>query len=172
MALKKTNIIPIRKHPLERWLIRVVVLILLVNGVLLYEKYGSAVSLYLVPQGAEEDIYYVDCSVASKRFNCVVDGDTIWSEGIKIRVLDIDTPEIFSPKCDAEYELGVKAQLRLIELLNQGPFEIVANTVRDEDKYGRKLRTLARNGQSLGDVLVQEGLARRWSGSRMTWCAN
>jgi endonuclease YncB( thermonuclease family) len=27
------------------------------------------------------------------RHTCVIDGDTIWLEGVKIRVADIDTPE-------------------------------------------------------------------------------
>ena len=36
------------------------------------------------------------------RQTCVVDGDTIWLEGAKIRIADIDTPELYSPQCDAE----------------------------------------------------------------------
>ncbi len=31
------------------------------------------------------------------RRTCVVDGDTIWLEGVKIRIADIDTPEISQP---------------------------------------------------------------------------
>src|SRR3546814_2172556 len=38
------------------------------------------------------------------RRTCVVDGDTFWLEGEKIRIADIDTPEISEPKCDAEYQ--------------------------------------------------------------------
>ena len=34
--------------------------------------------------------------------NCVVDGDTIWLSGVKIRMADYDTPEIGEPKCAAE----------------------------------------------------------------------
>ena len=30
--------------------------------------------------------------------NCVVDGDTIWMDGIKIRVADIDAPETHPPR--------------------------------------------------------------------------
>jgi len=37
-----------------------------------------------------------------RRFTCVVDGDTIWLEGTKIRIADIDVPEMFSPGCAAE----------------------------------------------------------------------
>ena len=42
--------------------------------------------------------------------------------------------------------------------------------LRDEDQYGRKLRMVTRDGRSIGEVLVGEGLARRWEGSRRSWC--
>lgn len=112
---------------------------------------------------------YTLCS-GSVRTHCVVDGDTLWHEGIKIRVADIDTPEVSSPKCQSEATLGARATTRLLELVNVGPFEIKAWQGRDEDKYGRKLRVLVRDGRSLGDVLVSEGLARTWAGRRQPWC--
>nr|WP_081177391.1 thermonuclease family protein [Xaviernesmea rhizosphaerae] len=108
--------------------------------------------------------------VSGSRTNCVVDDDTIWIAGQKIRIADIDTPEISEPKCKSELALGNKATARLIELINAGPFELRAWPGRDEDRYGRKLRVLVRNGQSLGDMLVTEGLARTWSGQREPWC--
>lgn len=104
------------------------------------------------------------------RKTCVVDGDTIWLEGVKIRVADIDTLEISQPRCDYEYELGIKARDRLVTLLNQGEFSAVPIGNRDEDQYGRKLRVLMRDGRSLGDQLVAEGLARTWTGRREPWC--
>lgn len=104
------------------------------------------------------------------RKTCVVDGDTFWLDGVKIRIADIDTPEISEPKCDSEYELGMKATYRLRELLNEGPFELNSIGSRDEDRHGRKLRVVVRNGRSLGDQLVSEGLARTWSGRREPWC--
>lgn len=102
--------------------------------------------------------------------NCVVDGDTIWLDGEKIRVADIDTPETHGPKCQAEGELGAKATRRLHALVNAGPFSISPIGNRDTDRFGRKLRVLTRDGQSLGDVLVSEGLARTWTGRREQWC--
>ena len=104
------------------------------------------------------------------RRTCVVDGDTIWLEGLKIRIADIDTPEISQPRCDYEYDLGIKARDRLVVLLNQGEFSAVPIGNRDEDQYGRKLRVLIRDGRSIGDQLVAEGLARTWSGRRDPWC--
>jgi len=102
--------------------------------------------------------------------NCVVDGDTVWMDGIKIRVADIDAPETHPPRCEQEADLGNRATLRLQELLNAGPFETASISNRDEDKYGRKLRVLVRSGQSLGNILVSEGLARTWDGARHPWC--
>jgi micrococcal nuclease len=101
--------------------------------------------------------------------NCVVDGDTIWHGGVKIRLADIDTPEVFSPKCPSEAALGRQATERLLELINAGPFEVVSSG-RDADRYGRKLRVLERHGRSLGDTLIAEGLARPWDGARRSWC--
>lgn len=108
--------------------------------------------------------------VSSVRINCVVDGDTIWYEGKKIRVEDIDAPEISRPKCASEKALGEKAKYRLLELMNVGPFELVRQGNRNTDRYGRLLRVIERDGQSLGMILVNKGLARRWDGRRHPWC--
>jgi micrococcal nuclease len=109
------------------------------------------------------------CSRAN-RTNCVVDGDTIHHEGVIIRIEGIDTPETHRAKCESERELGMRATMRMLELVNAGPFEIVQKGRRDTDKYGRKLRVLERDGRSLGDILIAEGLARRWEGRRRSWC--
>lgn len=102
--------------------------------------------------------------------NCVVDGDTIWMDGVKIRVADIDAPETHPPRCAAEADLGNRATLRLQQLLNAGPVTLEP-IGRDEDRYGRKLRILVRQGTSLGEILVSEGLARPYQGGpRAGWC--
>ena len=104
-----------------------------------------------------------------RRANCVVDGDTFWFDSQKIRIADIDTPELSLPRCEAEREKGEVAKARLLVLLNAGKFSL-STGLRDEDKYGRKLRTVTRAGRSLGSMLVDEGLARRWDGARHPWC--
>lgn len=104
------------------------------------------------------------------RDNCVVDGDTFWLDGRKVRIADIDTPETGEAKCASEYALGMKATHRLHDLLNAGPFVLKPLPGRDQDKYGRDLRIVVRNGRSLGDQLVSEGLARTWTGRREPWC--
>jgi micrococcal nuclease len=101
--------------------------------------------------------------------NCVVDGDTFWIGGEKVRIADIDAPETHPPRCDREADLGQRATLRLQVLLNAGPV-ILAPADRDTDRYGRLLRIVERDGESLGEQLVDEGLARRWTGRRLPWC--
>lgn len=113
-------------------------------------------------------VTFTSCGGLSQS-NCVIDGDTFRYQGEKIRIADIDTPEIHPPRCDYEAELGFRAKQRLVVLLNEGPFEL-APISRDQDQYGRKLRIVRRAGVSLGDTLVAEGLARTWTGRREPWC--
>ncbi len=102
-------------------------------------------------------------------FNCVVDGDTIWLEGQKIRIADIDAPETHDPGCASEKTLGDRATARLHQLVNSGPVSL-RSIDRDEDRYGRKLRIVEVDGRSVGDTLVEEGLARWYEGGRRPWC--
>lgn len=104
------------------------------------------------------------------RRTCEIDGDTFWFLGEKVRIADIDTPEISEPRCEWEYNRGIEARDRLVALLNEGPFDMQPIGDRDEDKYGRKLRVVTRDGSSLGDQLASEGLARTWTGRREPWC--
>ena len=101
---------------------------------------------------------------------CVVDGDTFWLEGEKIRIADINAPETHQAGCQKEQALGEAATRRLIGLLNSGPFDLQPAD-RDRDRYGRLLRVVVRHGRSLGGQLVREGLAETWKGRRSDWCS-
>jgi len=112
-------------------------------------------------------VHFGWCS-GSVRLNCVVDGDTFYLAGRKVRIADIDAPETHPSRCSAEATLGSRATSRLLALLNAGPFELKGS---GQDRYGRDLRTVVRDGRSLGGILVAEGLARPWTGRRLPWCA-
>jgi micrococcal nuclease len=111
--------------------------------------------------GAEYRTFQL-CGWRNRR-NCVIDGDTIRHEGVKIRLAGIDAPEISTPRCFYEHDLGQKAKRRLLELLNGGPITIVPTRGPDAGRYGRKLRVILQNGRSVGDILVAEG----WRGAGM-----
>lgn len=136
------------------------------------------VSAALGPAPAAAETYSEDresaqfpiCS-GSPRITCIVDGDTIWYRGVKIRIADIDTPEVSRPACPREAEIGYRATERLQDLLNAGAFSLApGGDGRDADRFGRKLRVVMRDGVSLGDALVAEGLAERWGGTKVAWC--
>lgn len=99
----------------------------------------------------------------------MVDGDTFWMNGVKVRLADINAPETQQAGCPAERDLGNRAKDRLVKLLNAGPFTLEIEG-RDTDRYGRALRVAKRGGQSLGLQLVKEGLAETWKGRRSDWC--
>lgn len=101
--------------------------------------------------------------------DCVVDGDTFRLAGEKYRIADIDTPETHPARCAGEATLGVAATARLRGWLNAGAFHL-ERAGRDMDRYGRKLRIVTRDGASVGDLLIAEGLARRWEERRRPWC--
>lgn len=116
----------------------------------------------------DSEARFTICS-GGQRYTCVVDGDTFWLHGEKIRVADIDTPEVSSPRCPAELALGRRATDRMQELLNAGPFALEPAD-RTEDRYGRKLFRVTRGGESLGNALVGEGLAVWYGNGRPDWC--
>lgn len=103
------------------------------------------------------------------RHTCVVDGDTIWLEGQNLRLESYDTPEPYTDICggQAEVELAHQASARLLELLNGNTFTVDA---KGQDRYGRTLATIRIGGRDVGDILIDEGLARRWPNGREFWC--
>lgn len=105
----------------------------------------------------------------SVRYTCIVDGDTIWLEGRNLRLESFDTPEPYNDICGgrAEVELAHRASTRLRELLNQNSFTVETH---GEDRYGRTLATIRIGGRDVGDILIAEGLARRWPNGREFWC--
>ena len=112
--------------------------------------------------------HFGSCYIGGGR-NCVVDGDTFWMNGVKIRIANIDAPETHPPRCARERELGFRATRRLRELLNSGRV-MLTSIDRDEDVYGRKLRNVQVNGSDVGSVLVGEGLAHWYVRGKLPWC--
>ena len=117
---------------------------------------------------AGERISFSNCHTGGG-YNCVVDGDTIWLRGDNIRLADIDTPETHDFQCQSEKELGDRATTRLKDLLESGSITLEPID-RDQDPYGRLLRIVLIDGESVGTTLVEEGLARWYEGGRRPWC--
>lgn len=112
--------------------------------------------------------YAIDKSGSGQRFTGVVDGDTIWFKGEKIRMMGYDTPEPQTNICggNAEKRLAAKATTRAAQLPSQNDFSIERD---GEDRYGRTLATIQIGGQDIGDRLVAERLARYWPNGPEFW---
>lgn len=101
--------------------------------------------------------------------NCVVDGDTFWIGGEKVRIAGIDAPETHPPRCEDEARLGRAATEKLHALLNSGAVTMTSID-RDRDTYGRRLRNVAVDGQDVGNAMITDGVAREYAGRRRPWC--
>jgi endonuclease YncB( thermonuclease family) len=112
---------------------------------------------------------FVLCGAGSGT-NCVVDGNTFWQDGVRIQLADIDVPYTDAARCPSERQKAAAAKLRLQALLNDGTF-VLSGSNRSDDQNGGKLRIAMRAGRSIGDQLVSEGLARRWTGQPSSWCS-
>lgn len=101
--------------------------------------------------------------------SCVVDGDTFWLKGEKMRLRDIDTPETMNNLCGGQREvaLGKQASARLLAIMNGKALAIARD---GKDRYGRTLVTLAVGGRDVGQMLVDERLARVWPVGPEWWC--
>ena len=103
------------------------------------------------------------------RHTCVVDGDTIWLNGLNLRLESYDTPEPYNDICggQAEVALARQASARMLELLNSNDFTVETGR---EDRNGRVLATIKIGGRDVGEILISEGLARRWPDGDEFWC--
>lgn len=110
-----------------------------------------------------------DCRVAR-----VVDGDTVdlacAGDGlVRTRLMGFDTPEVFSPECDAERALGTRATKALERRVNAS--RDIHVTFRGTDRYGRRLARLTLDGTDVAQPLIAAGLARAYEGGRRDgWC--
>jgi endonuclease YncB( thermonuclease family) len=101
------------------------------------------------------------------RVTCVVDGDTFWIEGEKVRVDGYDSPEMGEPKCARPAAGAVEARDALAELLNSGTVELARTGV---DRYGRTLARVLVDGQDITKAMIGAGHGRRYQRGQQPWC--
>lgn len=98
---------------------------------------------------------------------CVWDGDTVVLYGERIRLEEIDAPERSNYDCESELELAMAATHRLREILNSEDWELERSGT---DRYNRTLGQFTIGDTTAGAILIDEGLAREWTGRREGWC--
>ena len=131
--------------------------------------------------GAEE-IYatyldLIDNKIVLRKYNnqYCYDGDTCYvmlnGANTKIRLLELDTPEISKPKCEAELELGLKARDYLNNLIDNAA-TIEFKTDYEEDYFGRTLSYLIIDGEDVSANIVSKNLGVVYDRDNKTdWCS-
>lgn len=132
----------------------------------------ACLSLLLGAQTASSK-EFVKCVPGKSRAadeTCLVDGDTIWLDGNKLRLKGFDTPEPMTKICGGKFEteLARKASDRLLYLLNTKSWTI--EYFGKERNGKRTLATIRISGRDVGDILIDERLARRWPDGDEWWC--
>jgi len=103
----------------------------------------------------------------------VTDGDTLQlscdGRDRKVRLLGVDTPELFHPSCTAERLAAQVARQELARLVQVGPISSVR--FQGNDRYGRDLARISVAGQDLSNAMIEGGFGLAYSGGRRpNWC--
>ena len=106
--------------------------------------------------------------------NCY-DGDTCYvtvdGTETKIRLLELDTPEISKPKCEAEKTLGLEARDYVNNLIENAS-TIEFKTDYKKDYFGRILSYLIIDGEDVSEKLVERGLGVVYDrNNKKDWCS-
>lgn len=167
--------LPPRRPPglLVRLLRRILNPFFYLKAVILVATFG----LFVLPFGvdmATGALHPVSGPEGDCRIVAVLDGDTVTMAcpdlGVfRARLLGLDTPEKYSPRCGAELVAAEKATWALRGLLLQSSTLTV--TFDGVDRYGRRLARLQADGEDVAERMIRDGHARRYGGGlRGTWC--
>lgn len=112
----------------------------------------------------------VDYVLDGDTFSAVVKIDKDVGITVRVRIINVDTPEL-KGACKAEINKANNAKNFVKKLLPKGTIVDLQN-VKDDKYLGRiDANVILDDGRDLGRVLIQEKLARPYSGGRrLGWC--
>tara|TARA_B100000965_G_scaffold270657_2_gene228910 strand:- start:282 stop:653 length:372 start_codon:yes stop_codon:yes gene_type:complete len=120
---------------------------------------------------------FVQAEISLRQYNDLYcyDGDTCYvtvdGENTKIRLLELDTPEISKPKCDAELKLGLEARDYLNNLITNAT-TIEFKTDYTKDYFGRILSFLILDGEDVSSKIVSQNLGVVYDkNNKKDWCS-
>lgn len=103
----------------------------------------------------------------------VVDGDTLARGSVRLRLLDLDAPELGQrARCADERRRGEAARRYAVQLLRSAPpSAVVVVPSGRSDRYRRPLVRVTIAGQDFASAMITAGHARPWRGRSSNWCA-
>lgn len=107
---------------------------------------------------------------ASRPAVWVIDGDTIDVHGERIRVVNLDAPDVGShAKCPLEEREGQAAKSYAINLVRAAD-EVGLADREGLDRYGRSLARITLDGEDFAAMMIAAGHGRPWRGRSSNWC--
>ena len=130
----------------------------------------SIVCMLIIGGGAYAVPAVVDYVVDGDTFGATVLFDDDISVPVRVRILNIDTPEIHG-KCKSEINKAHLAKDTLSNILPQGT-KVELDSVKDDKYLGRiDANVVLKDGRNVGDIMIKRGLARPYNGGRRAgWC--
>ena len=117
---------------------------------------------------------YSDINLRKYKNLFCYDGDTCYvtidNRKEKIRLLELDTPEISKPKCEKEYLRGIEARDFINQLIEDAN-SIIIETDYSQDYFGRTLAYLIVDGVDVSSLMIEKGLGVKYQkGVKKDWC--
>lgn len=130
----------------------------------------SIICMLIIGDGVYAVPAVVDYVVDGDTFgaNVLIDDDV--SVPVRVRILNIDTPEIHG-KCKSEIDKAHLAKDTLSNILPQGT-KVELDSVKDDKYLGRiDANVVLKDGRNVGNIMINRGLARSYNGGRRHgWC--
>ena len=117
---------------------------------------------------------FADIQIRKQNDLFCYDGDTCYvtyqENNDKVRLLDLDTPEISHPKCEKEYTLGIKARNYINKYISDGK-KIEFETEYNRDFFDRILAYIIVDGENVSKIMVLNGLGVVYDkNNKKDWC--
>ena len=117
---------------------------------------------------------FADIQIRKQNDLFCYDGDTCYvtyqGNNDKVRLLDLDTPEISYPKCEKEYTLGLEARNYINKLISDGE-KIEFETEYNRDFFDRILAYIIVDGENVSKLMVSHSLGVVYDkNNKKDWC--
>ena len=117
---------------------------------------------------------FADIQIRKQNDLFCYDGDTCYviyeGKKDKVRLLDLDTPEISNPQCEKEYILGIEAREYINQLISDGK-RIEFETEYNRDFFGRILSYIIVDGENVSKLMVSHSLGVVYDkNNKKDWC--
>jgi endonuclease YncB( thermonuclease family) len=99
--------------------------------------------------------------------NCVLDGDTIYVDNMRIEIAGLDAPSIADAKCDREHDRGIEAATDLAQILNSGPVSV--GDAFSDSLTGRTVHKVEVKGRDVALKMIGDNVAHAPNGA-LGWC--